>query len=687
MEDISAENNITNNAQLGIPKENEIFNNVDSVNTTIDALQLEGSNLENVDSVLTADSIDTLNDNIELRSYNLIQTNNTHMDINLEHLHSNQKGQNEVNETFENIHPTSSEHTNCHKKIDTEPDQSEKLDKNLKHKLYLEKDALSNINDVSNSVKIREKDIIKTLDSLTRTQPNENTSEELSESMELKHQKEYYSTSNGTNVAPLAGIELTENKVTPNKISSSVTEKALRKEDKENEAEKVNVNCKPVRLSRRKSLDNLDLLNGEKEKRKCLSYRHILLELLSFKNGKMQSKRQINLKHRVFIRKRKENDPEDNENNCQQPLMIDHLLEKKLKKNSPDDSPNIAGCGSKEEIKGGFDFGNGNVSVGIEKGESYFELNQNAEQIDYKMKEIMRKFESKTVYSVSSVETNREEQAKKHPQLNNEYFSKCEPLFPARSTANTEINLENVKKTGKEEFTAEKTVTTRITFSEETSNMSLENKGSVKKAGFAKKSFVRHVTADFDSESMSDAQENNTQENKLDITCILNVCPLTWTDDDKFICEDCESGRLPLYDEIVWVKLGKFRWWPAVILFPNEVPVNVMNIKHATGQFVVRFFGDIRLLLGQPGKVFLISGGRHRAVEEAVAAHKLKREFKQSQEAESLTSLKPPPYIRIKVNKPVGNVRQLDLDLSSTTACECDPSQAHPCGPDSDCLN
>lgn len=62
-------------------------------------------------------------------------------------------------------------------------------------------------------------------------------------------------------------------------------------------------------------------------------------------------------------------------------------------------------------------------------------------------------------------------------------------------------------------------------------------------------------------------------------------------------------------------------------------------------------------------------------------------EFKLSQEVESITSLKPPPYIRIKVNKPVGNVRHMDLDLSSTNACECDPNKPHPCGPESDCLN
>ncbi|CAH1969553.1 unnamed protein product [Acanthoscelides obtectus] len=189
-------------------------------------------------------------------------------------------------------------------------------------------------------------------------------------------------------------------------------------------------------------------------------------------------------------------------------------------------------------------------------------------------------------------------------------------------------------------------------------------------------------------------------------TCPTSVhpecLPVNLTDDGKFICEDCESGRLPLYDEIVWVKLGHFRWWPAVILFPNEVPSNVNMVKHYTGDFVVRFFGTYNYYWVNRGRSFLFQDGDtgdgnnkikkldkefKKAVEEATLAHKLKQEFKNTQQVESPSSQKPPPYIKIKVNKPVGNVRQLDLDLSNTTACNCDPNQENPCGPDSDCLN
>nr|CAH7733445.1 unnamed protein product [Callosobruchus chinensis] len=149
--------------------------------------------------------------------------------------------------------------------------------------------------------------------------------------------------------------------------------------------------------------------------------------------------------------------------------------------------------------------------------------------------------------------------------------------------------------------------------------------------------------------------------------------PVSLTDDGKFICEDCESGRLPLYDEIVWVKLGHFRFFGTY----NYYWVN----RGRSFLFQDGDTGDGNNKVKKLDKEF------KKAVEEATLAHKLKQEFKNTQQVESLNSQKPPPYIKIKVNKPVGNVRQLDLDLSNTTPCNCDPNQKNPCGPDSDCLN
>ncbi|XP_022903665.2 histone-lysine N-methyltransferase NSD2 [Onthophagus taurus] len=173
--------------------------------------------------------------------------------------------------------------------------------------------------------------------------------------------------------------------------------------------------------------------------------------------------------------------------------------------------------------------------------------------------------------------------------------------------------------------------------------------------------------------------------------------------DDKFICEDCEFGRFPLYDEVVWVKLGYYRWWPALIMFPNEVPDKINEMKHRPGEFVVMFFGTYNYYWIGRERVFVFeegddsgSGGGNgqkkkmeeifkKSIEEATQAFLLKREFKESYKNKS--RIRPPPYVKIKVNRPVGNVRQFDGNISNTTPCECSKLQENPCGPDSDCLN
>ncbi|XP_039295505.1 histone-lysine N-methyltransferase NSD2 [Nilaparvata lugens] len=170
-----------------------------------------------------------------------------------------------------------------------------------------------------------------------------------------------------------------------------------------------------------------------------------------------------------------------------------------------------------------------------------------------------------------------------------------------------------------------------------------------------------------------------------------------------YICEDCETGRFPLYGEIVWVKLGIYRWWPAQVMFPHLIPPNIRNLAHARGEFAVKFFGSHDFYWVNRGRVFLYqegdSGGRCtskrkatdqmflRAVEEATEAYTRIKNEKASREATHRSGMKPPSYIRIKTNKPVGQVRAMEANISSLTPCECDPNSANPCGLDTDCLN
>ena len=60
---------------------------------------------------------------------------------------------------------------------------------------------------------------------------------------------------------------------------------------------------------------------------------------------------------------------------------------------------------------------------------------------------------------------------------------------------------------------------------------------------------------------------------------------------DKYYCDNCETGRMPLYGEILWVKLGQYRWWPAQVIHPANLPSNIDKLHHDIGQFPVQFCG------------------------------------------------------------------------------------------------
>ncbi|XP_044575684.1 histone-lysine N-methyltransferase NSD2 isoform X1 [Cotesia glomerata] len=168
--------------------------------------------------------------------------------------------------------------------------------------------------------------------------------------------------------------------------------------------------------------------------------------------------------------------------------------------------------------------------------------------------------------------------------------------------------------------------------------------------------------------------------------------------DGAFICEDCETGRLPLYGEIVWVKLGTYRWWPSRICFPHEIPSNIQAVSHKPGEFCVIFLGTLNYYWVHRGRVFLyqdgdsnvkssvnksgVDGAFREALKEANELHeRLKREKKEDE----IRAIKPPHFVKLKINKPVGNVKPADVD--SIVACECDSNWDTPCDANSDCLN
>uniref|UniRef100_A0A3Q1FI14 Nuclear receptor binding SET domain protein 2 n=1 Tax=Acanthochromis polyacanthus TaxID=80966 RepID=A0A3Q1FI14_9TELE len=127
--------------------------------------------------------------------------------------------------------------------------------------------------------------------------------------------------------------------------------------------------------------------------------------------------------------------------------------------------------------------------------------------------------------------------------------------------------------------------------------------------------------------------------------------------DGSWFCNDCRAGKKPKYRDIIWVKLGTYRWWPAEIHHPRSIPTNIQHLKHEIGEFPVFFFGSKDYFWTHQGRVFPYMegdrGSKHQrtgigkvfknALLEAEARFKemkLKREAKEAQE----NSRKPPPY-------------------------------------------
>ncbi|KAM9086463.1 histone-lysine N-methyltransferase NSD2 isoform 1-T1 [Megaptera novaeangliae] len=171
--------------------------------------------------------------------------------------------------------------------------------------------------------------------------------------------------------------------------------------------------------------------------------------------------------------------------------------------------------------------------------------------------------------------------------------------------------------------------------------------------------------------------------------------------DGSWFCNDCRAGKKLHFQDIIWVKLGNYRWWPAEVCHPKNVPPNIQKMKHEIGEFPVFFFGSKDYYWTHQARVFPYMegdrGSRYQgvrgigrvfknALQEAEARFreiKLQREARETQES----ARRPPPYKHIKVNKPYGKVQIHAADISEIPKCNCKPTDENPCGSDSECLN
>lgn len=173
--------------------------------------------------------------------------------------------------------------------------------------------------------------------------------------------------------------------------------------------------------------------------------------------------------------------------------------------------------------------------------------------------------------------------------------------------------------------------------------------------------------------------------------------------DEQYYCYDCSSRKQLHYGDIIWIKLGSYRWWPAKISLPHLVPENIMKLSHTRGDFPVYFFGSHDYYWSHRGRVFVFveedgqikygkSGSSDKkfkvAVQEARAEYAQKK-IKDEERLEKMKSLEKPRFRLIKQNRPINNVSQSthdDIQISAKQRCECKPDGEVLCGTD-ECLN
>ncbi|XP_058458140.1 nuclear receptor binding SET domain protein-like [Malaya genurostris] len=174
----------------------------------------------------------------------------------------------------------------------------------------------------------------------------------------------------------------------------------------------------------------------------------------------------------------------------------------------------------------------------------------------------------------------------------------------------------------------------------------------------------------------------------------------------KYICEECESGRMPLYNEVVWAKYSHFRFWPALIVPPPMVPEFMHRRPHEVWDICIKFFGSHdygwinrrRIYLYQEGDSENVSERKqvgilvkyNEALREAKAVHGMLQAKKTDEDADQAdSSFKPPMYVKIRSNRYVPPLKppSVGKEAEEENVCECKPSDSDPCGPDSNCIN
>lgn len=175
---------------------------------------------------------------------------------------------------------------------------------------------------------------------------------------------------------------------------------------------------------------------------------------------------------------------------------------------------------------------------------------------------------------------------------------------------------------------------------------------------------------------------------------------------DNFRCVECVNGKRPLYGDIVWSKVGIYRWWPAQICHPRNLPEKLKDKPYQVGEFPVRFFGTHDYYWVSLRRCFYFAVGDEfqksanklgkslgaaytEGVIDAMVGFREIRRLKSLKYAHSKSSSQPSvkqAFSFIKQNRPIGNVKILRPPLSELPVCDCGHTSEDPCGSE-DCVN
>uniref|UniRef100_A0A5K3EIB1 Histone-lysine N-methyltransferase n=1 Tax=Mesocestoides corti TaxID=53468 RepID=A0A5K3EIB1_MESCO len=75
-------------------------------------------------------------------------------------------------------------------------------------------------------------------------------------------------------------------------------------------------------------------------------------------------------------------------------------------------------------------------------------------------------------------------------------------------------------------------------------------------------------------------------------TCLPEDEQVGVSEESTFTCKNCRQHIEPRYAQVVWAKIPFFRWWPCEIIHARNAPLNIFNLAHPEGTFLIHFIGS-----------------------------------------------------------------------------------------------